>query len=160
MPPRTHMVWLSADILFFHTPSLHVRAVSLMLFLRADGTRASAHMAPMDRAWRHATPPFLAAGLRIRRWPTLESNFAVLREYVVQLKPRIELTNEQRREWCEKAEQNHRKAAAAGATPVLPSASPAAPQRCNSLPRASRGAARATPLSAPTTSEDSTDVSW
>ena len=68
-------------------------------------------------------------GFDQRNWTTLQSNFAVLREYIVQLKARIDLANEQRREWREKAEEERRKAAAAGATPApAPAASPAPPQ--------------------------------
>ena len=40
------------------------------------------------------------------------SNFGKLREYIVELKARIELANETRREWRRKADEERNKAAA------------------------------------------------
>jgi hypothetical protein len=56
-------------------------------------------------------------GFDQRNWNLLLSNFSKLREYIFQLKARIDLANDSRREWRTRAEEERRKAAAAGAKP-------------------------------------------
>ena len=67
-------------------------------------------------------------GFDERNWNILLSNFGALREYIIQLKARIDVANEQRSEWREKAEQERRKAAAAGAAPAASPSSPSPPE--------------------------------
>lgn len=52
-------------------------------------------------------------GFDQRNWNIMLSDFSKLREYIVQLKARIELANESRREWRRKAEEERRKVEAA-----------------------------------------------
>ena len=54
-------------------------------------------------------------GLDQRNWNIMLSNFSKLREYIVQLKVRIDLANESRRDWRRKAEEERRRADAAQA---------------------------------------------
>ena len=51
-------------------------------------------------------------GFDQRNWNIMLSNFGKLREYIVELKARIELANETRREWRRKADEERNKAAA------------------------------------------------
>ena len=48
-------------------------------------------------------------GLDQRNWNIMLSDFAKLREYILQLKARIDLANESRQEWRRKAEEERRK---------------------------------------------------
>ncbi len=48
-----------------------------------------------------------------RNWNIMLSNFGKLREYIFELKARIGLANDSRREWRRKAEEERKKAAAA-----------------------------------------------
>jgi hypothetical protein len=48
-------------------------------------------------------------------WNIMLANFAKLREYVFQLRTRIDIANESRREWRRKAEEERLRAASAGA---------------------------------------------
>lgn len=48
-------------------------------------------------------------GLDQRNWNILLTDLAKLREYIVQLKSRIDLANESRQEWRRKAEEERRK---------------------------------------------------
>jgi hypothetical protein len=48
-------------------------------------------------------------------WNIMLSNFSKLREYIFQLKARVELANQSRREWRQRADEERRKADAAGA---------------------------------------------
>jgi hypothetical protein len=73
-------------------------------------------------------------GFDQRNWDIMQSNFAKLREYIVQLKARIDLANESRQEGRSKAEKERNKAAAAGIgtpapTAAPPAAAPAVPQK-------------------------------
>lgn len=52
-------------------------------------------------------------GFDQRNWNIMLSDFSKLREYIVQLRARIDLANESRREWRRKAEEERRKANAA-----------------------------------------------
>jgi hypothetical protein len=52
-------------------------------------------------------------GLDQRNWNIMLSNFSKLREYIVQLKSRVDVANESRREWRRKAEEERRRADAA-----------------------------------------------
>jgi hypothetical protein len=72
----------------------------------------------------------LLYGFDERNWSIMLSDFAKLREYIVQLKERIAVANDERREYQRKAEAERRKATAAGAIPAAPSPAspPAAPQ--------------------------------
>ena len=54
-------------------------------------------------------------GFDQRNWNILLSNFSKLREYIFQLKARIDLANQSRSEWRQRAEDERRRAAAAGA---------------------------------------------
>ncbi len=54
-------------------------------------------------------------GFDQRNWNIMLSDFSKLREYIVQLKARIELANASRREWRRKAEEERRKVEAASA---------------------------------------------
>ena len=63
----------------------------------------------------------LLFGFDQRNWNIMLSDFSKLREYITQLKARIELANESRREWRRKAEEERRKVEAA--TPAKPAAS-------------------------------------
>jgi hypothetical protein len=63
-------------------------------------------------------------GFDQRNWNIMLSNFARLREYIIQLKARIDIANESRQEWRRKAEEERRRAAAAGVGPA-PEAVPA-----------------------------------
>ncbi len=49
-------------------------------------------------------------GLDQRNWNIMLSNFSKLREYIVQLKARVDLANESRHEWRRKAEEERRRA--------------------------------------------------
>jgi hypothetical protein len=60
-------------------------------------------------------------GFDQRNWNIMLSDFSKLREYIVQLKARIDLANESRREWRRKAEDERRKVEAA--SPPKPAAS-------------------------------------
>jgi hypothetical protein len=51
-------------------------------------------------------------GFDQRNWNIMLSNFGKLREYIVELRARIELANETRREWRRKAEEERNKATA------------------------------------------------
>lgn len=50
-------------------------------------------------------------GFDQRNWNIMLSNFGKLREYIVELKARIGLANDSRREWRRKAEEERKKAA-------------------------------------------------
>ena len=63
-------------------------------------------------------------GFDQRNWNILQSNLTKLREYIVQLKARIETANATRKEYRDKAEKERDKAAKAG---VGTSTTPAAP---------------------------------
>jgi hypothetical protein len=63
-------------------------------------------------------------GFDQRNWNIMLTNFVKLREYIVELKARIDVANELRREWRRKAEEERRKAASEGVSAV---AAPAAP---------------------------------
>ncbi len=54
-------------------------------------------------------------GFDQRNWNIMLADFSKLREYIVQLKARVELANESRREWRRKAEDERRKVEAAQA---------------------------------------------
>ena len=54
-------------------------------------------------------------GFDQRNWNIMLSNFGKLREYIVELKARIGLANESRREWRRKAEEERKRAAEAQA---------------------------------------------
>jgi len=79
-------------------------------------------------------------GFDQHNWNIMLSNFAKLREYIVQLKARIDAANESRQEWRAKAEKERNNAAKAGAgtpAPAAPAASAAAPAA--SAPAAAAG---------------------
>lgn len=59
-------------------------------------------------------------GFDQRNWNILLSNFSKLREYIQQLKARVDLANESRREWRQRAQEERRKA---GAEPAAKPAS-------------------------------------
>jgi hypothetical protein len=90
-----------------------------------------------DEAWDRkcgvnpVIPSNVLYGFDQHNWNILLSNFAKLREYIVQLRARIDAANESRQEWRAKAEKDRGKAAKAGvgtpATPAAPAASAAAP---------------------------------
>ncbi len=61
-------------------------------------------------------------GFDQRNWNIMLTDFSKLREYIVQLKARIELANESRREWRRKAEEERRKVEAAAAPMAAASA--------------------------------------
>jgi hypothetical protein len=63
-------------------------------------------------------------GLDQRNWNVMLSNFSKLREYITQLKARVELGNEARREWRRRAEEERRRADAA----LQPAAGASAPK--------------------------------
>jgi hypothetical protein len=54
-------------------------------------------------------------GFDQRNWNIMLADFSKLREYIVQLKARIDLANESRREWRRRAEDERRKVEAASA---------------------------------------------
>ena len=64
-------------------------------------------------------------GFDQRNWNIMLSNFGKLREYIVDLKARIEVANEARRDWRRKAEEERQRAAAQGVTVVGSTATPA-----------------------------------
>ena len=55
-------------------------------------------------------------GFDQRNWNIMLSNFSKLREYVLQLRARIDLANESRRDWRRRAEEERNKADAAAKT--------------------------------------------
>ncbi len=66
-------------------------------------------------------------GFDQRNWNIMLSNFSKLREYIIQLKARVDLANESRREWRQRAQdERHRAetAAAAMAAPAKPASAP------------------------------------
>ena len=77
----------------------------------ADKDRDDAYW---DRCGIHPVIPDsnVLYGFDQRNWNIMLSNFGKLREYIVELKARIELANETRREWRRKAEEERSKAAA------------------------------------------------
>ena len=66
-------------------------------------------------------------GFDQRNWDIMQQNFAKLREYIIQLRARIEVANESRQEWRRKADSERNRAAAAGIGTPAPAAAPAAP---------------------------------
>ncbi len=52
-------------------------------------------------------------GFDQRNWNIMLSNFAKLREYIFQLRARVDLANESRREWRQRAQEERRRAEAA-----------------------------------------------
>ena len=87
-----------------------------------------------DEAWDRkcgvnpVVPSNVLYGFDQHNWNIMLSNFAKLREYIVQLKARIDAANESRQEWRAKAEKERGKAAKAGVgTPAPAAASAAAP---------------------------------
>ena len=77
----------------------------------ADKDRDDAYW---DRCGIHPVIPDtnVLYGFDQRNWNIMLSNFGKLREYIVELKARIELANETRREWRRKADEERNKAAA------------------------------------------------
>ncbi|MBE0619431.1 MAG: hypothetical protein IH605_02455 [Burkholderiales bacterium] len=63
-------------------------------------------------------------GFDQRNWNIMLSNFGKLREYIVDLKTRIGLANDTRREWRRKAEEERKKAAAERAAALQQSVPP------------------------------------
>ncbi|CAD5374728.1 hypothetical protein RA210_U70044 [Rubrivivax sp. A210] len=65
-------------------------------------------------------------GFDQRNWNILLSNFAKLREYIFQLRARVDLANESRREWRRRAEEERRRvdALTATAAPARPASAP------------------------------------
>lgn len=75
-------------------------------------------------------------GFDERNWNIMISDFAKLREYVVQLKARIAVANDERQEWRHKAEEERqkvelarRKTASAGVAPAAEAAQPKPPAK-------------------------------
>lgn len=62
-------------------------------------------------------------GFDQRNWNILLANFSKLREYIFQLRARIDLANESRREWRQRAQEERRRAEAAGVGAVPAAAS-------------------------------------
>lgn len=65
-------------------------------------------------------------GFDQRNWNIMLSNLAKLREYIAQLKERLELANQSRREWRVKAQEQRDRAAKAGIGTAAPPAPPGA----------------------------------
>ncbi len=62
-------------------------------------------------------------GFDQRNWNILLTNFSKLREYIFQLRARIDLANESRRDWRQRANEERKRAEAAGVQPAAMAAS-------------------------------------
>jgi hypothetical protein len=65
-------------------------------------------------------------GFDQRNWNIMLSNFSKLREYIFQLRARVDLANESRREWRQRAQEERRRADAA-MTATAPTKAASAP---------------------------------
>lgn len=67
-------------------------------------------------------------GFDQRNWNILLANFSKLREYIFQLRARIDLANESRREWRQRAQEERKRADAAQAAATAPAPAASAPK--------------------------------
>ena len=85
---------------------------------------------PTDPAWKRCgehpvvRDSNVLFGFDQPNWNIMLSNFSKLREYIFQLKARVDLANQSRREWRQRAEDERHKADAASAAAGKASAAP------------------------------------